>query len=140
MALPSIKDLFKSNLDKVIDSTGNAIDKLSTTKEEKLSFKNNLSQILADYSAYTYNTTLTALHNETKGNWLQRSWRPILMLAFGAIIITSCFTPLQLNYVPEEFWNLLKIGIGGYVGGRTLEKVTDSISKNMDFSIYRKKR
>jgi hypothetical protein len=64
---------------------------------------------------------------EAKGNWMQRSWRPLLMLAFGFIVIYVKFIgPLFNLPIPEleiEFWDLLKIGIGGYVVGRTGEKM-----------------
>jgi len=70
---------------------------------------------------------------EAKGNWLQRSWRPILMLAFGFIVIYVKFVaPLFDLKIPElenEFWNLLQIGIGGYVIGRTGEKMMKSYSE-----------
>ena len=67
---------------------------------------------------------------EAKGNWLQRSWRPILMLAFGFIVIYVKFiAPLFSLPVPpleNEFWNLLQLGIGGYVIGRTGEKIAST--------------
>ena len=67
---------------------------------------------------------------EAKGKWLQRSWRPILMLAFGFIVIYVKFlAPLFDLRIPElenEFWNLLQLGIGGYVIGRTGEKMMNS--------------
>ena len=70
---------------------------------------------------------------EAKGNWLQRSWRPILMLSFGFIIIyTKFISQLSSHLVtPElepEFWNLLDIGIGGYVIGRSAEKIADKVA------------
>jgi hypothetical protein len=49
------------------------------------------------------------------------------MLAFGFIVIYVKFlAPLFDFKIPElenEFWNLLQIGIGGYVIGRTGEKI-----------------
>ena len=49
------------------------------------------------------------------------------MLAFGFIVIYVKFVaPLFDLAIPElenEFWNLLQIGIGGYVIGRTGEKI-----------------
>ena len=69
---------------------------------------------------------------EAKGNWLQRSWRPILMLSFGFIVIYVKFiAPLFDLKIPElenEFWNLLQLGIGGYVVGRSAEKIADNIT------------
>ena len=69
---------------------------------------------------------------EAKGNWLQRSWRPLLMLAFGFIVIYVKFiAPLFDLRIPElenEFWNLLQLGIGGYVVGRSAEKISKNIT------------
>jgi hypothetical protein len=56
------------------------------------------------------------------------------MLTFGFIVIYVKFiAPLFNLTTPEleiEFWELLKIGIGGYVVGRSAEK----ISKNVTFN------
>jgi hypothetical protein len=69
---------------------------------------------------------------EAKGNWLQRSWRPLLMVSFGFIVIYVKFIgPLFGLPIPElelEFWELLKIGIGGYVVGRSAEKIANNIT------------
>ena len=69
---------------------------------------------------------------EAKGNWLQRSWRPILMLAFGFIVIYVKFVAplfnLQSPELENEFWNLLQLGIGGYVIGRSAEKIAGNIT------------
>ena len=68
------------------------------------------------------------LNAEMQGNWLQRSWRPILMLSLVLIVINNyllfpyfpdTFTMLEL---PDKLWNLLTIGVGGYVAGRSVEK------------------
>jgi hypothetical protein len=70
---------------------------------------------------------------EAKGNWLQRSWRPILMLSFGFIVIYVKFVGplfnLRIPVLEDEFWTLLQIGIGGYVVGRTGEKMMKSYSE-----------
>lgn len=69
---------------------------------------------------------------EANGNWLQRSWRPVLMLSFGFIVIYNKFAaPLfgwPIPILEGEFWTLLQIGIGGYVVGRSAEKIADKIT------------
>jgi hypothetical protein len=69
---------------------------------------------------------------EANGNWLQRSWRPILMLAFGFIVIYVKFIAplfdLRIPPLENEFWNLLQLGIGGYVVGRSAEKIAGNIT------------
>jgi len=69
---------------------------------------------------------------EAKGeSWLQRNWRPMLMCAFGLIIVNNyiLFPYIQLFgfkavvlEMPEKLWNLLTLGVGGYVVGRSVEK------------------
>ena len=54
------------------------------------------------------------------------------MLAFGFIVIYVKFlAPLFDLKIPElenEFWNLLQLGIGGYVVGRSAEKISKNIT------------
>ena len=58
--------------------------------------------------------------NETSGNWLQRSWRPITMLAF---LVMICCDFLGFGNLDERAWTLLTIGISGYLGCRSIEKI-----------------
>lgn len=110
------------------------LDKLFTSKEEKIKAENVIKQILIEKQLELQKMQTEIIVTEAKGNWLQRSWRPILMLAFGFIVIYVKFiAPLFNLTTPEleiEFWELLKIGIGGYVIGRSAEK----ISKNVTFN------
>lgn len=68
-------------------------------------------------------------------HWLTSTWRPITMLTFVAIIANNyiIYPYLSLFWsaapvleVPEQLWSLLTIGLGGYVAGRSLEKVTQA--------------
>jgi len=67
----------------------------------------------------------------TGHSWLQRNWRPITMLVFVYIIahnyiIAPLFSLKHLS-IPPDMWSLLKIGIGGYVIGRSVEKTVPLI-------------
>ena len=103
------------------------LDNLFTSKEEKIKAENVIKQILIQKELELQKMQTEIIVTEAKGNWLQRSWRPILMLAFGFIVIYVKFlAPLFDLRIPElenEFWNLLQLGIGGYVIGRTGEKM-----------------
>ena len=71
-------------------------------------------------------------------SWMAKSWRPCLMfLLMGQIIWIVNIAPFfglvgqtteALKAVPPEFWTLLTIGMGGYIIGRSAEKVADSIA------------
>lgn len=64
-------------------------------------------------------------------SWMARNWRPSLMLSFTYIIVhTYVFVPLfGLTHVdiPPDMWGLLKLGIGGYVLGRSGEKIVPDV-------------
>ena len=111
----------------VIGEIGKVIDNLFTTDEERIHAKNEILKVLKEQQLELQRLQSEVIVAEAKGNWLQRSWRPILMLAFGFIVIYVKFiAPLFSLPIPpleNEFWNLLQIGIGGYVIGRTGEKM-----------------
>ena len=74
-------------------------------------------------------------------HWITSAWRPITMLVFVAIIannyiLVPYFKAFGLN-IPDltlnnEMWGLLKIGIGGYIVGRSAEKVIKNLKGNKD--------
>jgi len=55
-------------------------------------------------------------------SWIQRSWRPLTMLTFLVLVVLDSFGFLPFR-LAKEAWDLLKIGLGGYVIGRSAEKV-----------------
>ncbi len=68
---------------------------------------------------------------EASGNMLQQSWRPMLMLIFGGLVVARWFGWTAPNLQPEEYaalWNIVQLGIGGYVIGRSVEKVAPAIA------------
>tara|TARA_R110002153_G_C13290455_1_gene494827 strand:- start:581 stop:973 length:393 start_codon:yes stop_codon:yes gene_type:complete len=111
----------------VVKEIGKVLDNLFTTDEERLKAKNEVFRVLREKELELQKMQTEIIIAEAQGNWLQRSWRPILMLAFGFIVIYVKFiAPLFDLKIPEledEFWNLLQLGIGGYVIGRTGEKM-----------------
>jgi Holin of 3TMs, for gene-transfer release len=117
----------------VVKDLMGGLDKLFTSKEEKIIAENAIKQILIQKQLELQKMQTEIIVTEAKGNWLQRSWRPILMLAFGFIVIYVKFiAPLFDLRIPElenEFWNLLQLGIGVYVIGRTGEKMMDSYAQ-----------
>lgn len=118
----------------VVKEVGNVIDKLFTSEEERLKAKNEVFKVLQEQQLELQKLQTEIVLAEANGNWLQRSWRPILMLSFGFIVIYVKFiAPLFSLPIPpleNEFWNLLQLGIGGYVVGRSAEKIASNITIN----------
>ena len=117
---------------KVFKQVGDVVDNLFTSEEERLNARNEIFKVLQDAQLELQKMQTEIIVAEAKGNWLQRSWRPILMLAFGFIVIYVKFiAPLFGFTIPpleNEFWNLLQLGIGGYVVGRSAEKIAKSVT------------
>lgn len=64
-------------------------------------------------------------------NWLAASWRPITMLTFVALIVARWFGWAAPNLAEEEYlklWDIVQLGLGGYVIGRSLEKTAPAIA------------
>ena len=79
-------------------------------------------------------------------SWITSSWRPLMMIVFVAIIaihlliVPYILSPIlwmigypvpELMAIPDQIWTLLTIGIGGYVGGRSIEKAATNVAKVM---------
>lgn len=65
------------------------------------------------------------------GSWLQRNWRPLVMMMFASIIcnnyiiypyLSLFWDKAPLLETPPELWSLMKLGLSGYVVGRSAEK------------------
>lgn len=65
---------------------------------------------------------------EAQGNWLQRSWRPLTMLIFLLLVILNQYGLMKVP-LSDQIWELFKVGLGGYIGGRSLEKIVSTIKK-----------
>ena len=59
-------------------------------------------------------------------SWLARNWRPLLMLTFTFIVawnyIVVPIVGATAAVIPPDMWTLMKIGVGGYIVGRSAEK------------------
>jgi len=65
-------------------------------------------------------------------SWITRSWRPLTMVTFVVLIVlisAGIMDTEALNEVPDRLWTLLTLGIGGYIGVRTVEKGINKFAK-----------
>lgn len=65
-------------------------------------------------------------------HWLTASWRPILMLTFGALIVARWLgfsAPGLAEAEVIKLWSIVELGIGGYVIGRSAEKVLPALAE-----------
>lgn len=134
--MSKILSTIAGSLDNLFNGVSGILDKTITTDKERLAAKAELSKLVTSFSQEAMKMQGKVLQSETSGNWLQRSWRPILMLAFGAIVVYSKFLApafgLPNTELEPEFWNLLSLGMGGYIIGRSGEKIISNVSNNLD--------
>ena len=110
------------------------IDELHTSEEERLAQQRKLLEIQAlvlDSSLEYEKEMLTAraeiVNSEAKSeHWITATWRPITMLTFLALAVGDSLGWLP-NPLRDEAWMLLQIGLGGYVVGRSAEKVIQTV-------------
>lgn len=134
-----LSKIFSKGASDLIKSGGDVIDNIATNDEEKLKAKNELTNIVLGSLNNMQNAQRDVLLAESSGTWLQRSWRPIVMLTFTAMIVTGAFVEIPYLDNDSKFWILLEIGLGGYVIGRSVEKIANNVTKNADLTFIKRK-
>ena len=115
------------------------IDDLHTSDEERLEIKQKMFQIQSEafkqaeaYEKELLSAKAKIISAEAQGaSWLQRNWRPITMLTFLVLVVCDSFGLLAFR-LADEAWTLLQIGLGGYVVGRSAEKIVPKITEVMN--------
>lgn len=134
-------DILKGPIGEIIGGVRGVINDLHTSGEEKLQAQLKLSELdvafrqkVLEAEARWAEAQADVIKSEAQGeSWLQRNWRPILMLTFTYIIahnyVISPIFSVPSVPIPEHLWELLKIGIGGYIISRSGEKVAKVLKK-----------
>ena len=109
------------------------IDQAVTDKDEANRLKGEIQSRLIDSRDSAIKARMQIILAEATGeSWIQRSWRPLLMLVIVAIVANNYLLApylgamfgvgLQLE-LPERMWDLMTLGVGGYIAGRSGEKI-----------------
>jgi len=118
--------ILSSLLEPVTNIVGNVIDKVVTDKDEAARLKHEVSMGLMKEGAAALEAQASIIVTEAKGSWLQRNWRPITMLTFVGLVVAKWlgFTAEGVTESVElELMQLIQIGLGGYIVGRSGEKI-----------------
>lgn len=117
-----------------IEFVGRAIDKIFPNKEEAERLKAQIAIEAMKGDAKELESATKIIVAEASGeSWLQRNWRPMLMLWFASLVGAHWlgFTPEGLG---EEtilkLLDIVQLGIGGYVIGRSGEKMMKTYTAN----------
>ncbi len=138
--MPSISDLLGNPLKDVMNSAKDIIGRFVADPDKKIEAQTELFKLQSDLQSKILDADVQfarvqadTLQTEMKSDsWMGKNWRPLLMLTFTYIILHNyVIAPvfhIPLNQIPDDMWTLLKIGMGGYIVGRTVEKVAPDIA------------
>lgn len=113
----------------LVSAVGEIVDRLTLPGREKKQLETDILRLLIAVEEKNISEQAASIREEARGNWLQRSWRPIVMLVFTLIILAGTFLNLPILADTSRFWDLLEIGLGGYIIGRGSEQLVSSLLK-----------
>ncbi len=112
---------------------GGALDKIFPDKGEAMQHKAKLMELAQAGELKELESQAQIITAEAQSeHWLTANWRPLTMITFVVIIANNyiLYPYLSLFWsdapslaIPPDMWDLLKIGLGGYVVGRSGEKM-----------------
>ena len=115
-------------LSAIVGKALKVVDDLVQDKDQAARLKAGIAERLIEARA-------SAVTAEARGSWLQRNWRPMTMMVFVFIIFNNYVLAPYVNAfggnlpvleIPNGMWALLTTGMGGYVLGRSGEKMVRS--------------
>ncbi len=126
---------------KIVEKGASIIDKSILDKDQAAQLKHDFEMEVLKMDLSVVTEQSSVIQAEAKGeSFLQRNWRPITMLIFVYIIFNNYvlapyvrmfYSEFPMLPIPEQLWNLLTLGIGGYIAGRSVEKTAGSIIKTV---------
>lgn len=112
---------------------GQVIERIIPDPEKAAQAKNQLVDMAVKGELDELAQRAGVIKAEAQGeSWLQRSWRPIVMLIFTALIVCRWLgwsAPDLSEAVELKLFSIVQIGLGGYIASRGIEKVADKIRR-----------
>lgn len=119
--------MIQAILPSIIGLIGKSIDKAIPDKDQAEQLKAQITLAAMNQDHSELEGAVSIITAEATGeSWLQRNWRPILMLWFAGLVGAHWlgFTPKNLSdEIVSDLLNIVQVGIGGYVIGRSGEKM-----------------
>lgn len=118
-------------VDGAIGLIKDALDRFIPDKTQAAQAKAALDQVRASQEGQEFLAAADIVKAEAQSSsWLTSGWRPITMLVFVGLICARIFGLTSTHVTDAEYmqlWDLVKLGLGGYVLGRSAEKIAPSI-------------
>lgn len=125
-----------SLISNAVKSIFGIVDKAVVDKDKAKELKSEIENKIWDLSKDIKQAQKEIILAEIKGSWMQKNWRPILMFTIILVIFNNYFfapycqaflsDKFPIIELPDKMWTLLTIGVGGYVAGRSFEKIKNN--------------
>ena len=121
-----LSKLFSTGAEATVGRVLDGIDKLSTSGEERASLRVKALNLYLD-------AQMRGIEADSKSGGLAGQWRPIMALVLVGVLVwhvvaaTFGFPVPDLN-MDEKLWTTLQVMVGGYAGGRSVEKIVKTIA------------
>lgn len=112
---------------------GKLIDRLWPDPEQKAQAQIALLELAQKGELTEFTARAEIVKAEAaSSHWLAANWRPILMLVFGGLIVARWFGFSAPELSEAEYlklWDIVEFGLGGYVVGRSVEKIAPTVAE-----------
>ena len=117
----------------ISDTIGKIVDKIAPDAGMAEKLKAEITRELLKADSVALRKQANIIMAEANGDsWLQRNWRPLVMCNFACLI-----TAHWLGFTPENLsekqilalLDIVQVGLGGYIVGRSAEKVMKEYKK-----------
>lgn len=119
----------------LIPLVGDVIDRVLPDEKAKQQAKAEITRQMLEQQADIENAAAKVVTTEAASkHWLAANWRPLLMLTFGGLIVARWFGWAAPNLSESEYlalWDIVELGIGGYIIGRSGEKIAPMIADSL---------
>lgn len=111
---------------------GKVVGNLFPDPEQKAKAEAETLRQLMEHQAQIETAAASIIKAEAEStHWLAANWRPITMLTFLGLIVARWFGWAAPSLSEAEYiklWSIVEFGLGGYVVGRSVEKIAPSIA------------
>jgi len=131
-----IKQLLTAGLGKAVD---NVLGRFFEDKDKAAQAAHELRLAMMEHEETAQQVARDVVVAEAKSeHWITSAWRPIVMLMFAVMIgnnfiiapyLDAFFGTSVMFDMPDQAWGLLSVGLGGYVVGRSGEKIARELRK-----------
>lgn len=114
---------------------GQIVSSLFPDPKEKAKAEAETIRLLLEHQADIESAAAKIINTEAaSSHWLAANWRPLTMIVFVGLIVARWFGWAAPGLAEAEYiklWSIVEFGLGGYVVGRSVEKIAPSIASSL---------